>query len=74
MERSWCKFLFSRGFFGARANFFFFQIALLVIAARDDELERVDFYESSGLKKPVKEGTWHGKLKVKKDVDSDEDK
>lgn len=43
-----------------------------MIAARDDELERIDFYEDNGLKKPVKEGMWKGK--VKKEVDSDEDK
>lgn len=71
MERSWCRFL-SSGFLVLGLTLF--QIALLVIAARDDELERIDFYESNGLKKPVKEGTWQGKLRVKKDVDSDEDK
>lgn len=49
-----------------------FQIALIVIAARDDELERIEFYDDNGLKKSVKEGTWKGK--IKKEVDSDEDK
>lgn len=71
MERSWCRFLSSVFLV---LGLTFFQIALLVIAARDDELERIDFYESNGLKKPAKEGTWHGKLRVKNDVDSDEDK
>lgn len=45
-----------------------------MIAARDDELERIDFYDDNGLEKPVREGTWHGKMRIKRDVDSDEDK
>lgn len=49
-----------------------FQVALIVIAARDDELERIEFYDDNGLKKSVKEGIWKGK--IKKEVDSDEDK
>lgn len=61
--------------FRVRANVL--QIALLVIAARDDELERIDFYSDHGLKKPVKpEGmhAWQAKTRIKRqEVDSDED-
>lgn len=48
-----------------------------MIAARDDELERIDFYDDNGLKKPVKaEGmhAWQAKTRIKRqEVDSDED-
>lgn len=45
-----------------------------MIAARDDELERIEFYDDHGLVRTVKEVVWHGKIRSKKEVDSDEDR
>jgi len=53
-----------------------FQIALLVIAARDDELERVDFYRDHGVERGWKAGQaepWQAKGRRKSGTENDDE-
>lgn len=54
------------------------QVAIFVIAARDDEVLRLRWYKEAELEKPKKKDgamAWMGRIKIKKlSDDDDEDK